>query len=255
MVALILLASTSSAQAYSLRGLSTKSTYKGFYDWGWKSETYAGPTGTNVFVAFGGHAKITDALAKDNALTDTVEDKWLTIGGGTDAGKITVAKLNLITEAECKKVVTAGYAGIMFDIEKTGDSGTKINTALNSAIKNCRAEGLDIGITTSHNAPYDTPSTDGQDAKDMVEDWCKARNDSEKIDVISPQLYTSGTETEPEYGTTSSCTVSGCDWSMYKDCGAKIAPSIVDSDQYSKVQTWATEKGLDVDGWFQWKQE
>merc|ERR1711904_379644 len=51
-----------------------------------------------------------------------------------------------------------GYAGIMFDIEKTGESGTKINTALNSAIKSCRKKGLDIGITTSHNAPYDTPS-------------------------------------------------------------------------------------------------
>merc|ERR1712166_1564140 len=53
-----------------------------------------------------------------------------------------------------------------------------------------------MGVTTSHSAPYAAPSVSQKLA--IIDSWAKSDN----IDIFSPQLYTSGVETEPEFAIT-----------------------------------------------------
>ena len=77
----------------------------------------------------------------------------------------------------------------------------------------------------------------------------------ENIDILSPQLYSSGTETTPEFDETSFCAGAGCTWDLYVGARAAIAPSIVVDSQYGAVQSWfAKMYGITTAGFIQWEQ-
>ncbi len=56
-----------------------------------------------------------------------------------------------------------------------------------------KAEGLVVAITTTHSGPYKTRSA--ADAVRFVEAWVTDKN----VDIISPQLYSSGKEAAPQF--------------------------------------------------------
>ena len=73
------------------------------------------------------------------------------------------------------------------------------------------------------------------------------------IDILSPQLYSSGYETSNDY------TWSGVPWSSFSTAKAAIVPSIVTASMYADAQDYfvsPTRSGTSITlkGYIQWKQ-
>merc|ERR1711939_144458 len=232
----------------------------GFYSWSWEPSTSQGPAGANNPVAFIGHASIDASLnawANDNGIgghTFTQQNgvngvtTWLSVGGGTDPGRLNAEVLKEIGD-QCAKVKDNGFGGIMFDVEKVSGSADTLIPLFDEAFSKCKQVGLQVGLTTSHSAPYEADSP--SDAKRLVESWCANGGD---LDLISPQLYTTGYETAPDFAVTSSCASVGCGWELYHNCNPKFVPSIVEDSHYTAVQAWASgTAGVQAEGFFQWK--
>jgi len=102
-------------------------------------------------------------------------------------------------------------------------------------------------ITVSHSAPYETDTP--ADAIALINAWVADTN----VDMLSPQLYSSGTEPAPDYAETSACKSAGCTWDLYKNSKAKFVPSIVNSNQYDAVKSYfASTHSITVTGYIQW---
>jgi hypothetical protein len=117
----------------------------------------------------------------------------------------------------------------VFDIEHVIGSFYSMDFSFKNAFAKANEAGLAVVITTSHSGPYQTDSP--QDAVDFVKSWVKDPN----VDVISPQLYSSGYETEPDFDETSTA---GLSWTLYIDSVARIVPSIIDERHYPEVQAY-----------------
>ena len=113
----------------------------------------------------------------------------------------------------------------MFDAEEIVGSASVMVPAFHGAFAACKAANLSVGVTVSHSAPYqtDTPA----DAVALIKAWAADAS----IDILSPQLYSSGSEAAPEFAETASCKDAGCTWALYTGSKAAFAPSIVDATQ------------------------
>lgn len=131
----------------------------------------------------------------------------------------------------------AGYSGIVFDVEK-GDAG--LASAFATCFKSCHANGLDVFVTTSHSAPYGI-----SDGADLMRSFF-ANSD---IHFISPQLYTSGTETTNDFTPSQ-----GVQFSEYTGTNATIIPSIVSANLYVDAQSQFASLGVTTQGFIQWSQ-
>ena len=77
-----------------------------------------------------------------------------------------------------------------------------------------------------------------------------------RIDILSPQLYSSGSEPAPEFAPTASCAAAGCGWDLYRGAKAQLAPSIVDASQYEAVRAFfAANVSMQTAGFIEWKQQ
>lgn len=211
-------------------------TFQGWYKWTWSTAVNA-PQGTNSTVLFSGYADVQKALS-NSASVKKIPGKtyYLSVGGGNVNGRFTAATLTQFI-ANVGQVKTAGYAGVCFDVEE-GDAG--LAPLFSNAFAACVKEGLVVMVTTSHSAPFGIT-----DASTLVNSWVKDSN----IGILSPQLYTSGTETTPDVETSM-----GVAWSIYKDSKAKFAPSIVSANQYPDVQKFFGGQGIGTNGYFVWAQ-
>lgn len=174
----------------------------GYYSWNWGSGS-TGPSDANVGIAFTGYTDVTQAVSgyptdASWCCPSLVTPKLITLGGGNAAGTFTAASLTSI-EANLSQITAAGYSGVVFDVEEVTGSSSVMVPAFASAFAACQAAGLSVVITTSHSAPYqtNTPAT----ATALVTAWVQDTN----VDVISPQLYSSGYETSPDFAETNSC--------------------------------------------------
>jgi hypothetical protein len=224
----------------------------GYYSWNWGSGS-SGPPGSTVGIAFTGLISVKDAIAGYSegaswCCPSLGDNKYITLGGGNAAGMFSVDALQQIT-ADMQLIIDAGYSGIVYDVEETVGSSLDLITAFKKSFSAAKQLGLATVVTTSHSAPYQTSSP--QDAVDLVSSWVLDNN----LDVISPQLYSSGLETAPELDATASCASIGCTWDLYRGAVNKFVPSIVDETQYAAVQDWASSIGLVTDGYYIWKQE
>lgn len=239
----VLSAPTSAA---NLRSSSLPTTpIVGYYSWNWGGGS-SGPSGANYGVAFTGLVDVEQAIAGYN--TPVLQGThFLALGGGNAAGTFSSSVLHNIA-TNCADIATAGYHGVMFDVEVVTGTSEEVVPAFAAAFKACKEAELMVGITTSHSAPYQTstPAT----AVDLVKAWVGDAN----VDILSPQLYSSGTETSPVLAETASCASAGCTWELYKGAKAAFAPSIVDADQLDAATSYFTNKGMTIDGFFQWKQ-
>ena len=75
---------------------------------------------------------------------------------------------------------------------------------------------------------------------------------SANIDYLSPQLYSSGAEEEPEYEAEDPNR--NVAYERYKNSKAKFVPSIASADQVDRVRLFFQVKGIQVDGYVEWKQ-
>ena len=137
----------------------------------------------------------------------------------------------------------------MFDAEEISGSAATMVPLFASAFAACKAASLSVGVTVSHSAPYKTDSP--EDAVALIKAWAADEN----LDILSPQLYSSGSESAPQFDETNSCKEAGCTWELYVGAKAAFAPSIVDPTQLPAVEAFFKPLGIRTAGYFQWKQE
>jgi len=217
--------------------LANAQQYRGLYFWTWSSPTiYLGDTNFNI--AFSGYADADLALSQSSNVCNSLQGfKWIAFGGGNSAGSWTSSALTKITN-ECNGGSFSAYGGVVFDIEE-GDSG--LSSDFNSTFRACKAAGLKILVTVSHSAPYGIG-----DAQTLMDTMLNDTN----VDWISPQLYTTGSETSNDYSIGA-----GYSWSSWSAKSGKILVSIVSSNLYPDAQSYFSSNwGIDVTGYIQWSQ-
>ena len=142
------------------------------------------------------------------------------------------------------------YSGVVFDVEIVQGSSAETIPLFAKAFEVCKGLGLTVVVTTSHSAPYmtDTP----QDAVEIVKAWAADDN----VDMLSPQLYSSGMEGSPEFAESNNCKEAGCTWELYQNSKAKFVPSIVTYSHYPAVQEYFSSKyNITNHGFIQWAQD
>eukprot|EP01041_Mallomonas_annulata_P007854 gene7854-16071_t len=212
------------------------SSISGFYWWTWSSTSLTPPSGTNIGIAFSGFTDPTSAVTDSAPFKSLLPGlKFLSLGGGNAAGRMTASALSSI-ETAIRGGVFAGYDGLCFDVEE-GDSG--LVSAFQSAFSTTKANGMQVLVTISHSQPYGI-----SDAATLMTSFFADTN----IDYLSPQLYTTGTETTNDF------TNVGTTWTSYATAKAKIVPSIVCGSYYGSAVDYFSSQGVTLSGYVQWKQ-
>jgi len=229
---------------------------RGYYQWSWTSAPSGGPSDTNACVFFSGWNNVDSALG-DNAWDgcsnfSESDDKYFSIGGGNNNGILNASTVQQFI-ADLSKVTAKGFNGVMWDIEKVQGSASAMNPVFSSAFAAVKNAGLKNAITVSHTAPYDCDTP--QDAVDFVKAFVQDAN----VDIISPQLYTSGWESQPDFAVTGFCSslAEPCGWNLYQNAraGLKVAPSIATSSQYDATKSHLkNEEQIETSGYFVWQQ-
>ena len=143
--------------------------------------------------------------------------------------------MNAVTQAiETNRF--AGYQGIAYDIEE-GSAGLEAQFAISFAA--AKAKGMTVLVTVSHSCPYGIA-----DAVSLMNSFFANRD----IDLLSPQLYTTGQETSNDY------TALNVPWSAYAQAQAAIVPSIVRANLYPSAQSYFADQGVTLGGFVQWAQ-
>jgi len=214
----------------------SQASVSGLYYWTWSSGLSVG--GTNLFVIFSGYSDPDSALSNSASISvpSSSYGKYLGLGGGNSAGSWTSALVQQV-ESYCSNGKFKGYQGIAFDIE-IGNSG--LTSYFQSAFSACQSAGFKVLVTVSHSAPYDI-----SDAATLMDAFFTNTN----INYLSPQLYTTGSETANDYTTSGSII-----WSQYANAKAKIVPSIVTGSLYPSAQSYFKGVGVTTAGYVQWSQ-
>lgn len=110
-----------------------------------------------------------------------------------------------------------------------------------AAFKATKEAKLTVLVTISHSAPYGF-----SDAPKLMRAFLRDPN----IDFMSPQLYTSGNESQNDYNISH-----GVQWAEYKYCHAKLIPSIVQSGLYKDCLSYFRKLGINTTGYIQWKNQ
>lgn len=215
---------------------------RGFYAKTWlvNGLVSAPPADTTMHICFSGLAN--PGLAKKECETQlAMGANWLSIGGNNEAGAITYDVLEAVIEAVIYGEFDS-YSGILIDIEyvkgNVGDAFLRLTKSLERA-------SLGAAATTSHTGPFHC--VDGCDGAELVRTMAADIN----LDVLSPQLYSTGNEESPDFAATWGCL--GCTWDLFRDARPRIAPSIVHSSQYVETKRhFKEELNITISGYIQW---
>lgn len=214
--------------------LSCCETYAGIWWWTWTASSVTGlDSRTNLGIAFSGWTDISKAIAESNTKRAELPGmKFISLGGGNGNGHWSSEAINRAKTA-CMNQQFIGFDGVAFDIEE-GDPGLDFKECFST----CKAKGYKVLVTVSHSAPYGVA-----DAARLMDELFRDQN----IDILSPQLYTSGQETENDFATTA-----GIEWPRYAQSSAAIVPSIVAGNMYPQAQSQFRSFGVKTQGWIQW---
>lgn len=190
-----------------------------------------------IGVAFSGWTDPYKAIQDSSGIKSRLPGrKYISLGGGNSNGRFSYNDLMNIQNA-INSNAFSGYDGIVFDIEE-GDSG--LSSAFASCFRAARSRGYYVLVTVSHSAPYGIP-----DAASLMRSFFP----NSDINYLSPQLYTSGTESSNDYST-----VAGVQWSEYASAKAVVIPSIVRGSLYSSAESYFRSQGVTIQGYVQWSQ-
>lgn len=207
---------------------------RGYWCQTWESVTPL--PGATLGIAFSGWAAPDSAISNSASTKDKlVGAKLISLGGGNKNGAFSAGVLEAI-DAAIKGGDFAGYDGIAYDVEE-GDSG--LSQAFATSFAAAKAAGFKVLVTVSHSAPYGI-----SDAPALMKGFFA----DDSIDLLSPQLYTGGNETQNDYATTD-----GVLWTEYAAAKAAVIPSIVSADLYPSAQTYFSGQGVELQGYIQWK--
>ena len=193
-------------------------------------------------IAFSGYSDPNSAISSSNAVYSKLAGtKWISLGGGNSAGYFSATVLNNINNAINSNSFSA-YRGIVFDVEE-GDSG--LYSHFQTCFQSARNKGLSVMVSVSHSGPNSI-----SDCTSLMNSFFKDPN----IQYLSPQLYTSGTESSNDYSVASSpCNVP---WSSYSASNTKalVVASIVEASYYQSAQVQFQQYGVTLQGYIQWSQ-
>ncbi|MGB0943477.1 MAG: LysM peptidoglycan-binding domain-containing protein [Marinomonas sp.] len=207
----------------------------GYWDWTW-DKSHA-PSNASLSMAFSGWTNTETALNQSsNIVNNLVGTKFISLGGGNSDGAFDSASLTKITDA-INQGEFDSYDGIAYDVEE-GAPG--LENDFQASFKAAKAKGFKVLVTVSHSAPYGIT-----DASTLMDSFFEDEN----IDILSPQLYTTGEEAENDYDISQ-----GVTWERYKTAKAAIVPSLVSSTYYPDAQTYFAQQGITLKGYIQWKQ-
>lgn len=208
----------------------------GIWYWTW-SKGGGAPAGANLGIAFSGWVDPPTAIQDSNAVKSQLPGtKYICLGGGNSSGAWTADAVQAVTNAIGANSF-AGYQGIAYDIEE-GSAGLASAFALSFAA--AKAKGFQVLVTVSHSAPYGI-----SDAATLMQSFFA----NPDIDILSPQLYTTGQETSNQYDISD-----GVTWNEYASAKAVIAPSIVSANLYASAQQYFSDQGVALGGFVQWQQ-
>lgn len=207
----------------------------GYWDWTWSQGS--APSNASLSLAFSGWTNVESALSQSNNIIDNlVGTKYISFGGGNSNGAFDAASLSDITNA-----INQGkfdhYDGIAYDVEE-GAAGLESDFKVSFA--SAKAKGLKVLVTVSHSAPYGI-----SDAPTLMNSFFADEN----IDILSPQLYTTGEEGANNYEISQ-----GVTWGSYKNAKAAVVPSLVSGTYYPDAQAYFLAQGVTLKGYIQWKQ-
>jgi hypothetical protein len=196
------------------------------------------PPNINFAIAFSGYADVDNAMNASNDFFNILPgNTFISIGGGlSPAGYFTDSILTNLNNAIASGELGA-YCGICYDIE-IGDSGLANSFANSFAL--ARSKGFQVLVTVSHSAPYAI-----SDAATLMASFFT----SSDIEILSPQLYSSGTETANDYTATA-----GVDWAAWVGAKPTIVPSLVSYTFYNDAQAYFAAFSITTEGNIQWLQ-
>ena len=201
---------------------------------------------TNVVIYFTGFCDIPNIISWANKTNTTLgtnysnAERAIGVGGGTDPGYWHATDVQELTNA-----ITNGtfsfYKWIVYDIEE-GEKG--LLTLFTDSFTQANKVGLKVIVTISHSAP----SWGFEDYELLMNSFLQDPH----INIISPQLYTSGTEKSNDY--TESPVDNPFTWNRYNNSVAHIVPSIVHNSMYSDAVSHFDQFNVKLNGYIQWSQ-
>lgn len=211
--------------------------FRSIYDWTWDGKDALLPPGLNSMIAFSGWSNV-DNMISESAIVGAnfIGELYISFGGGNHNGRITKNNLASLNTA-INNGRLSRYAGVCYDVEE-GDSG--LSDALEESFIIAKQKGLKVFVTVSHSAPYGI-----SDKITVMESLFASTN----VDFLSPQLYTSGFEPQNDYAW------DGVSWEAWAKSKAPIVVSINDYKLFSDAESFFLEKGMNLAGYVQWKQE
>lgn len=205
---------------------------RGYYELTWTASTPQADA--SHAVAFSGWVNVNNAIYEsDQKYSSLVGSKYISFGGGNANGYWTTSAISSINNAISSGTLQH-YDGICYDIEE-GNAG--LSSAFEQSFQIAKQTGFSVLVTISHSAPY------GVSDKTQVMDTILS---SSNVDYVSPQLYTTGQETQNDYAT------SGYGWSNYANRQPKIIVSITQSNLFSDAESTFSTYGVSLAGYILW---
>ncbi|WFB47051.1 LysM peptidoglycan-binding domain-containing protein [Vibrio coralliilyticus] len=205
----------------------------------WYPYTSPSPTNATLSIALYGWGpqKVIEWGNSNNVKDNLIGEKYLAFGGGGVEGKFTGQALDEINTA-IKEEKIKSYHGIAYDIE-IANAG--LNDQFSMSFSLAKNFGYKVLVTVSHTAPYDDSDRDS---------LMRSFFANEDIDILSPQLYRSGSEPANDFSMTSGSNIR---WQDYASAKAKIVPSIVHDSYYPSAKQKFKTYGVELAGYIQWK--
>ena len=222
----------------------------GYWAYSWSIYQY-GPKNQTMGICFGGYQTAEDCLTYCLPVVSKICSgstvpctKWLSIGGGT----VTMDESVLMgTVSLAASISQAGFDGIIFDAESIVQN-TDIVAAFQQTTAALKAANFSVGVTTSHSGPN---ACSNCIAGDLVSAWVADPN----IDILSPQLYTSGDTLELEPTANCQSDDPPCTWNLWEKSIAPFVPSIPYADNFSVAQDYfLANYSITFGGYIQWKE-
>jgi len=202
--------------------LCSAQTYIGYYRQTWATPSNTLPPGMNIGIAFNGWVDPTTAVQQSSPVFSSLPNPYISLGGGNDDGSWSVQSIADVNNAIAAGTFS-GYAGLCYDIEQ---GATGLADLFEQSFAKAKGAGFKVLVTTSHSGPYGIG-----DAVTVMDQIFASSN----VDYVSPQLYTSGTETTNDYTTSGSVP-----WSSWQNSKANILLSIPQATLWGCGNTYFT---------------